>query len=58
MIPHARPEGETPACGPDLINYYVRWYARWSQRLMPGAELRDAVMEQAARELSQRAWLR
>ena len=58
VIRRTRPEGDTPPYGPNLINYYVRWYGRWSQRLMPGAELRDAVMEQAARELSQHALLR
>ncbi|MFB3924266.1 MAG: hypothetical protein ACE145_21300 [Terriglobia bacterium] len=52
IIRSTRPDGLIPEYSPDCMNYYFTWYARWSQRLMPGTELRDAVMTVVAHRLS------
>ncbi|MFB3921432.1 MAG: hypothetical protein ACE145_06895 [Terriglobia bacterium] len=50
IIRSTRPDGPVPAYGPDRMNYNFTWYARWSQRLMPDVDLRDAVMQRVSQK--------
>jgi hypothetical protein len=53
IIEDCTPEGGNPASGPEFLNRCFIWYARWAERSMPSAKLRDTVASFVARRLRQ-----